>query len=126
MNVDGYNKYISQIFYDLYLKNIRYDTQYTDIFSSSLTSSHACWNKFCSIVGTEIDGSPKPDWAEWWEVLTLGVDSRAVQIAWGCYGHQRCMYIRYKHDSTWSSWDRLISASCLSYDETSNTLTINI
>ena len=111
--------------------SLRTNKSYTDIFSTTLTSSHECWNKLCYVTrSTPITNDPEPEntSAAWYEVLTFGEGSgvRAVQIVWGCYGHQRKMNIRYKHDTTWSSWIRMIDENCFSYDSSSNTLTLTI
>ena len=97
---------------------VRDGGNYTDIFSTSLASTHACWNKWCSIHGSNLDNSPCANDAEWWEVFTEGYSTRAFQFAVGCYRHQERMYVRYKHDNTWSDWDRIITASCFNADGT--------
>ena len=33
--------------------------------------------------------------------------SRAYQIAFGCYSHQRKTFIRYNHDNAWSDWKNI-------------------
>ena len=94
--------------------NLRTGTKYSDAFSTSLTDAHACWGKWCVVTGNGLDSastaadyvpnSPYKRSAVWFEVLTSGVSNRAFQLAIGCYSHQRHMFIRYKHDGTWSGW----------------------
>lgn len=113
------------------VNSLRENTTSTDIFSNSMTVGHKCWNKLCYVVrNSPIDNEPSPQFpdAAWYEVLTVGAPAgnRAVQIAWGCYSFQRTMHVRYKHDSTWSGWRRMIDDACFNYDTSTNTLNINI
>lgn len=88
---------------------------YLDIFSTTLNSSHPCWNKKCSIYGQSNDinaevylaNAPEINNAVWYEVETIGVSNRAYQIAHGCYSHQRKSFIRYNHDDIWSEWKNI-------------------
>lgn len=43
----------------------------------------------------------------WYIVETYGHGNRSVQIASLPFSHNRKIYIRYKHDNTWSSWHQL-------------------
>ena len=43
----------------------------------------------------------------WYIVETYGIANRGVQIASLPFSHNRKIYIRYKHDNTWSSWSQL-------------------
>lgn len=88
---------------------------YNDIFSATLSSSHACWNKWCHAIGNSIDTS-RPDYiinapesfdTLWYEVFTGGESTRAFQIAIGCFTHQRKNFIRYMHDNVWSVWKEI-------------------
>ena len=45
--------------------------------------------------------------ATWYIVETYGIANRGVQIASLPFSHNRKIYIRYKHDNTWSSWSQL-------------------
>lgn len=91
---------------------LRAYVSYNDIFSTTLSSSHACWNKWCYAVGNSTDTSisdyiinaPESSVALWYEVFTGGAESRAFQIAIGCFTHQRKTFIRYMHDGVWSGW----------------------
>ena len=100
------------------VKSIREDIRYIDIFSTSLSYDHACWNKNCCVTGQSVDpdgdlyiiNAPESSDALWYEVMTIGNISgspRAYQIAHGCYGHQRKSFIRYKHDDVWSDWKNI-------------------
>lgn len=100
------------------VKSIREDIRYIDIFSTSLSCDHACWNKNCCVTGQSVDpdgdayiiNAPESSDALWYEVMTIGNIaglSRAYQIAHGCYGHQRKSFIRYKHDDVWSDWKNI-------------------
>ena len=100
------------------VKSIREDIRYIDIFSTSLSCDHACWNKNCCVTGQSVDpdgdayiiNAPESSDALWYEVMTIGNiagSSRAYQIAHGCYGHQRKSFIRYKHDDVWSDWKNI-------------------
>lgn len=91
---------------------LRTNAVYSDIFSTTLSAIHACWNKWCFVVGSSIDSSssdyidnaPETTNALWYEVFTGGIGNRAFQIAIGCFAHQRKTFIRYKHDEVWSEW----------------------
>lgn len=87
-------------------KDLRQAKTYSDIFSSTLTSTHECWNKWCYVVGSGIANAPETG-DVWYEVFTGGIDNRAFQIAIGCFFHQRSVHIRYKHDATWYSWRKI-------------------
>ena len=100
------------------VKSIREDIRHIDIFSTSLSYDHACWNKNCYITGQSVDpdgdlyiiNAPESSDALWYEVMTIGNIAgsvRAYQIAHGCYGHQRKSFIRYKHDDSWSDWKNI-------------------
>lgn len=107
---------------DLFQKSegLRSENMYYDIFSTTLSSSHTCWNKWCYVTGNASDpsssdyiaNSPQTLDAVWYEVFTGGgsaqenplIFTRAFQIAIGCYTHQRKAFIRYMHDNTWSGW----------------------
>lgn len=104
---------------------LRYNAVKNDIFSTSLGATHDCWNKWaCAIGAGDIDNSPEPNTnGEWWEVLTCGVDSRAVQIAWGCYNFTRKMFIRYKHDGNWSGWKKVLTSD--DFTVSNGVLTLN-
>lgn len=88
---------------------------YLDIFSTTLSPSHPCWNKKCSIYGQSNDinaelylaNAPEINIAVWYEVETIGNSGRAYQIAHGCYSHQRKSFIRYMHDAVWSDWKNI-------------------
>lgn len=101
--------------YDINVSSLRHESAYSDIFSTTLTSTHGCWNKWVYIVGSSnnasssdyIANAPETSTALWYEVLTGGRVNRAFQIAIGCYRHQRNMYIRYMHDGAWSGWNKI-------------------
>ena len=99
---------------DLFQKSegLRSENMYYDIFSTTLTSDHPCWNKHCFVFGVSddieselyIDNAPEISNQLWYEVFTCGTGNRAYQIAFGCYTNQRKTFIRYMHDWVWSSW----------------------
>ncbi len=89
-------------------KNLRNGTKYNDIFSTTVNSSHPCWNKWCYAEGSDIPGAPESG-DVWYEVFTGGVSNRAFQLAIGCYQWQNSLYIRFKHDTTWSGWKRILT-----------------
>ena len=106
---------------DLFQKSegLRSGILYYDIFSTTLNSDHPCWNKHCCVVGQSanpdasdyIDNAPESNThALWYEVFTCGLGNRAYQIAFGCFGHQRKTFIRYKHDNAWSDWKNIADA----------------
>ncbi len=108
------------------VKSIREDIRYIDIFSTSLSYDHACWNKNCCITGQSVDpdgdlyiiNAPELSDALWYEVMTIGNIAgslRAYQIAHGCYGHQRKSFIRYKHDDVWSDWFEIYTSNSKPY-----------
>ena len=102
---------------DLFQKSegLRSENMYHDIFSTTLTSDHPCWNKHCFVVGQSsdpdseeyIDNAPEINSALWYEVFTCGRDNRAYQIAFGCFRNQRKTFIRYMHDEVWSDWKNI-------------------
>lgn len=49
----------------------------------------------------------------WYIVETYGIINRAVQIAWLPYKHHKKSFIRYKHDTTWSDWIEIATATDL-------------
>lgn len=86
-------------------------TDKKEIFSTTLTNAHGCWNKSVIVsfeANEEIENAPESGIARWYQVITKGNSNgggnRAYQIAIGMYDIQRSMFIRYKHDSTWSGW----------------------
>lgn len=94
---------------------LRTEAVYYDIFSTTLSSSHACWNKWCYIVGNStdistsdyIDNAPESYGALWYEVFTGGVNNRSFQIAIGCFQWQNNTFIRYQQDGNWSGWKNI-------------------
>lgn len=106
---------------------------YLDIFSTTLNSSHPCWNKKCSVYGQSNDinaevylaNAPEIDIAVWYEVETIGNDARAYQIAHGCYIHQRKSFIRYMHDAVWSDWFEIYTSNSKPYVTGSATVAAN-
>lgn len=54
--------------------------------------------------------------AQWWNTLNLGVTNRWTQLAFQAYGDgagnapQNDFWMRSKHDSTWSSWYRILTS----------------
>lgn len=105
--------------------SLRHETTYSDIFSTTLASTHGCWNKWVYVVGSNTDTSstdyianaPETATALWYEVLTGGRNNRAFQIAIGCYRHQRNMFIRYMHDGAWSEWNKISPAETATLQE---------
>ena len=98
------------------VNSLRIGSLYMDIFSTSLTSTHPCWNKLCCVYGQSVDSSaenfvdnaPESGYdAVWYEVSTIGTGNRAYQIAHGCYNNQNKSFIRYMHDGVWSSWKNI-------------------
>ena len=98
------------------VNSLRIGSLYMDIFSTSLTNTHPCWNKICCVFGQSMDSSaenfvdnaPESGYdAIWYEVSTIGTGNRAYQIAHGCYSNQRKSFIRYMHDWEWSSWKNI-------------------
>lgn len=87
----------------------------SDIFSTTLSPSHSCWNKKYSVYGQSndtnadlyLDNAPEISNAVWYEVETIGNGGRAYQIAHGCYSHQQKSFIRYMHDGVWSGWKNI-------------------
>ena len=107
-----------------------------DIFSTSLTSTHPCWNKICCVFGQSmdsnaenfVDNAPESGYdAVWYEVSTIGNETgnRAYQIAHGCYNHQRKSFIRYMHDSAWTSWLTIYTSGNKPYITGSATVAAN-
>ena len=105
---------------DLFQKSegLRSGNFYSDIFSTTLTYDHPCWNKHCFVTGVSndaqsesyIENAPETSNALWYEVFTCGNTAganRAYQLAIGCYSHQRKAFIRYCHDSWWSDWKNI-------------------
>ena len=95
------------------VNSLRIGSLYMDIFSTSLTNTHPCWNKICCVFGQSMDSSaenfvdnaPESGYdVIWYEVSTIGTGNRAYQIAHGCYSNQRKSFIRYMHDGVWSGW----------------------
>lgn len=86
-------------------KDLRTDKHFTDssIFSPTLGVSHECWNKWVSVEGNNMDYAPHPN-ALWGEVFTGGTDTRAFQIFISVFDSARKIYVRYKHDSSWSEF----------------------
>lgn len=82
-----------------------YDTSATaaEVFSSSLKSTHPCWNKWVTVVGQNIAGAPHTG-DIWAEIFTGGTTSRAFQQVFSCFNHSRSVWVRFMHDSTWSDW----------------------
>ena len=101
-----------------------------DIFSTTLSSDHPCWNKWECVVGNSKDTSssdyiinaPESSGALWYEVFTGGIANRAFQIAFGCFRHQRKTFIRYKHDSVWSGWHNIADGGNANTANTAGTL----
>lgn len=97
------------------VNSLRTDNEYSDIFSTTLSDSHPCWNKKCSVQGQStnpneanyIENAPETMAALWYEVETIGVSSRAYQIAHGCFTQQHKSFIRYMHDGAWSGWKNI-------------------
>lgn len=95
---------------------LRTDARYYDIFSTSLSDDHACWNKFCYVTGQSANADSEdyiknaPEITSnqlWYEVFTCGHRVRAYQIAFGCYNWQNKAFIRYQHDGNWSGWKNI-------------------
>lgn len=111
--------------------SLRHEISYNDIFSTTLASTHGCWNKWCFVMGSSnntassdyIANAPEAISAIWYEVFTGGRINRAFQIAIGCYKHQRNMFIRYQHDGTWSGWNKISPAETLQEYGVTPTLT---
>lgn len=126
--LDG--KHVSDLFQKS--EGLRSGNTYSDIFSTTLTSDHACWNKHCFVVGQStnpdssdyIDNAPEINSALWYEVFTCGINdgNRAYQIAFGCFVHQRKTFIRYKHDSVWSDWKNIADGGNANTANTAGTL----
>ena len=50
--------------------------------------------------------------ATWYIIATLSrFPTRLVQIAHLPFSHQKETYVRYKHDSTWSAWYKIVTAT---------------
>ncbi|MBQ8195302.1 MAG: hypothetical protein IJZ47_08025 [Oscillospiraceae bacterium] len=120
------NKVIAEALENYYNKStgLRDGTTYADIFSTSLNSTHGCWNKWCIVSGQSntpdtdgyIENAPEISEALWYEVFTGGstddlVYSRGFQIAIGCYNHQKKIYVRYLHDNVWSEWYKFANST---------------
>ena len=98
--------------------SLRIVDNYSDIFSTTLTDTHPCWNKKCSVQGQSqnpnednyIENAPETTSAVWYEVETIGAYFRAYQIARGCFTHQRKSFIRYMHDGVWSGWNDIYTS----------------
>lgn len=84
-------------------KDLRTNKQFEDIFSTTLTNTHECWNKWCFVETTDLDNAPNMG-VQWYEVFTGGIETRAFQFAISCFAHDRACYFRTKHDSVWSGW----------------------
>ena len=115
------------------VSSLRHNEYYIDIFSTSLTSEHPCWNKICYVFGQStdssaesfVDNAPEISIALWYEVETIGNESRAYQIAHGCYIHQRKSFIRYMHDAVWSDWFEIYTSKTKPYISGSATVAAN-
>ena len=116
-----------------YARSLRVHQAFNDIFSTSLSISHDCWNKKCYVTGQSnnanndgyIANAPEISSAVWYEVETIGVANRAYQIAHGCYNHQRKSFIRYMHDSAWTSWLTIYTSGNKPYITGSATVAAN-
>lgn len=106
------------------VSSLRHNEYYIDIFSTSLTSEHPCWNKICYVFGQStdssaesfVDNAPEINIALWYEVETIGIsEARGYQIAHGCYVHQRKTFIRYVHDGVWSDWKNIADVDTMVY-----------
>ena len=90
-------------------------TSQFDIFSTTLSSDHPCWNKWCYVAGNSTDASasdyinnaPETLGSLWYEVFTGGNYNRAFQVAIGCFSWQNKTFIRYQHDGNWSDWKNI-------------------
>lgn len=51
------------------------------------------------------------NYISWINLLVIGMGTRITQIATLPYAHQRLVYVRYKHDSSWSEWDRVYTVN---------------
>lgn len=47
----------------------------------------------------------------WYNVQTFGADTRITQIASLPFMHQWSMYVRFKHDVTWSPWFNMLASN---------------
>ncbi len=82
-----------------------------DGFSNNLGSDSPVWNKWSVISDPNgVPNAPLGGTVVWYEVFTGGptTGNRAFQIAIGCFDHQRSVHIRFKHDSSWSGWTRIL------------------
>lgn len=86
-------------------KDLRTAIHYTDgtLFSTSLNNTHDCWNKWVSVEGNNLENAPHTG-VIWGEVFTGGDPARAFQIVISVFESTRKTYIRYLHDSKWSSF----------------------
>lgn len=114
-NADTVDRLHASDFYQIE-SGLRTEAVYYDIFSTTLSSSHACWNKWCHVVGNSSDTStsdyinnaPESGYgALWYEVFTGGDPNRAFQLAIGCFAWQNNTFIRYQQDGNWSGWKNI-------------------
>lgn len=47
------------------------------------------------------------NYISWINLLVIGMGTRITQIATLPYAHERNIYVRYKHDSNWTEWDKI-------------------
>lgn len=47
----------------------------------------------------------------WYNIICFGVSNRITQIASTPFSHQKRIYIRFKHDNTWSSWCEVFTSN---------------
>lgn len=47
----------------------------------------------------------------WYNIICFGIDTRRTQIASTPFSHQKRIYIRFKHDDTWSNWREVFTSN---------------
>lgn len=58
-------------------------------------------------------GLPFDSGVTWLNLLVLGNETRVTQIASFPFSHQRVACIRYKHDDSWSAWEKIYTSGNL-------------
>lgn len=96
---------------DNYLPHNQTNTYNTDF--NSLLSAQVVQVLFPAGVSqaayhTPLGGTSSDTTISWYTVLVLGRSNRLTQIAFLPFDHQQTMYIRFRHDSNWSSWKKII------------------
>lgn len=79
------------------------------VFSTSLAYTHGCWNKWVTVVGSNIDNAPHAG-DIWAEVFTGGVPNRGFQFVFSCFESERSVWVRFMHDNVWSGWDEFTTS----------------